>query len=327
MTTLKPPGPRGTKRKRAIFRQSFDFPEGQNPMEVYLDGYGDDSQRTMRAALESVADILTDGKIEATELAWHGLRSQHVSALRGRMMRFYAPSTANRYLSALRGVLKEAWRLELIDRETMERSVDVPPVRGRREQRGRAVTREELVAVFQACGNDENRAIGARDAALLALLYGSGLRRAEAAALVLGDINWADGSVRIVGKGNKERTIFLPGGTVAAVQAWLELRGREGGPLMTQVSKSGRVRMHGITDQLVYHIVRKRHLQAGVAPFTPHDLRRSFVSELLDDGVDLATVAKQVGHFNVQTTARYDRRDQAAQQRGVLRLDVPFGAQ
>jgi len=70
--------------------------------------------------------------------------------------------------------------------------------------------------------------------------------------------------------------------------------------------------------------VQKRHLQAGVAPFTPHDLRRSFISELLDDGVDIATIARQVGHSNIQTTARYDRRDQTAQQRGVLRLDVPF---
>jgi site-specific recombinase XerD len=80
----------------------------------------------------------------------------------------------------------------------------------------------------------------------------------------------------------------------------------------------------GITDQLLYHIVRKRHLQAGAEPFSPHDLRRSFIGELLDDGVDISTVARQVGHSNVQTTARYDRRDEKTQQRGVLRLEVPF---
>ncbi len=180
------------------------------------------------------------------------------------------------------------------------------------------------MAVFQACGSDSNRAAGARDAAILAVLYGSGLRRSEAAALALDEINWNDSSVQVMGKGNKQRTVFLPAGTTAAIQAWLELRGRESGPLMTQIVKDGRVRMHGITDQLVYHIVRKRRRQAGVVPFTPHDLRRSFISELLDDGVDIATVAKQVGHSNVQTTARYDRRDQKTQQRAVLRLEVPF---
>jgi integrase len=240
------------------------------------------------------------------------------------MMRIYSPATANRYLSAVRGVVKEAWRLELIDRETMEKAVDVPPVRGRREQQGRVVAREELLALFRACKADENRAAGARDAAILALLYGSGLRRSEATALTIDDLDWSDCSGRLIGKGNKERQVFLPAGTVAALKAWLKLRGGEHGPLITQIGKNGRVRIHGITDQLVYHIVRKRHLQAEVDPFTPHDLRRSFISELLDEGVDLAMVARQVGHSNVQTTARYDRRDQSAQQRGVLRLDVPF---
>ena len=311
-------------RKQPIFAESVEFPEGKNPLVVFLGGFTNDSARTMRAALDSVADILTDGRIKAESLAWHRLRSNHVTALRGRMLRFYAPATSNRYLSGLRGVLKEAWRLELIDRETMERTMDVAPVRGRREQRGRAVTREELLAVFGACAKDENLAAGARDAAILALLYGSGLRRAELATLSVGDIAWKDSSMRVMGKGNKQRTVFMPAGTVAAVKAWLDVRGSKPGSLMTQVFKAGRVRLSGITDQLVYHIVRKRHLEAGVEPFTPHDLRRSFISELLDDGVDLATVARQVGHSNVQTTARYDRRDQKTQQRGVLRLDVPF---
>jgi len=320
------PKPAHRAQKQPIFAEAHDYPEGQNPLTVFLAGFTDDSARTMRAALDSVADILTDGKIAADKLAWHELRSNHVTALRGRMLRYYAPATSRRYLSAVRGVLKEAWRLELIDRDTMERTVDVAPVRGRREQRGRAVSREELQAVFRTCAKDDNQAVGARDAAILALLYGSGLRRAELAGLAIDDIAWKDGSVRVLGKGNKQRTVFMPAGTVAAVRAWLEFRGTAAGPLMTQVGKTGQVRPHGITDQLVYHIVRKRHLEAGVEPFTPHDLRRSFISSLLDDGVDIATVARQVGHSNVQTTARYDRRDQKTQQRGVLRLDVPFGA-
>ena len=216
--------------KQPIFAETADFPEGRNPLEVFLAGFADESQRATRAALDSVADILTDGKIKAVSLAWHRLRSNHVTALRGRMLRFYAPATSNRYLSGLRGVLKEAWRLELIDRETMERTMDVAPIRGRREQRGRAVTREELLAVFGACAKDENLAAGARDAAILALLYGSGLRRAELAALSVADISWKDSSVRVLGKGNKQRTVFMPAGTVAAVKAWLDVRGVEARP-------------------------------------------------------------------------------------------------
>jgi len=277
-------------RQRAIFAKTYDFAD-QNPVHAYLDSFGKDSQRTMRAALESIADILSHGKTAAEDLAWHLLRPQHVSALRGRMLKFYAPATANRYLCALRGVLKEAWRLELIDRDSMERIVDVAPVRGKREPRGRAITAEELQAVFESCADDENAAVGARDAAALALMYGTGIRRSEAASATVENLALKKGSLRVLGKGNKERTVFLPAGTVNAIAAWLTVRGRKQGPLLTRISKSGRVRDHGISDQLIYNIVRKRHLLAGVKPFTPHDLRRSFISELLDDGVDIATVA------------------------------------
>jgi hypothetical protein len=138
------PKPAGRTRKTPIFAQAYEFPEGGNPLEVFLSSFTDESARTTRAALESVADILSDGKVAAPKLAWHRLRANHVAALRGRMLRYYAPATSNRYLGAIRGVLKEAWRLELVDREVMERTMDVAPVRGRREQRGRAVTRDEL---------------------------------------------------------------------------------------------------------------------------------------------------------------------------------------
>ena len=83
-----------TKRKRrAIFAKRHPYDEAEHPVTMYLDSFGDDSQRTMRSALDSIADILSDGKVSADKLAWHLLRSQHVTALRGRMLRLFAPST------------------------------------------------------------------------------------------------------------------------------------------------------------------------------------------------------------------------------------------
>ena len=67
-----------------------------------------------------------------------------------------------------------------------------------------------------------------------------------------------------------------------------------------------------------------QRLEAGIAGFTPHDLRRSNISDLLDEGVDLAVIARQVGHSSVQTTARYDRRGRRAQRVAAERLKVPF---
>ena len=158
-----------------------------------------------------------------------------------------------------------------------------------------------LRAIFAACATDENRAAGARDAAVLALLYGTGLRRAELALLDLEDFDADAGSLRVHGKGNKERIVFLPAGTIRALEHWLQHRRFDAGPLFCHVAKTGAVR---ISAQLVYRVVLERQRTAGVDGFTPHDLRRSFISDLLDEGVDLATVSRQVGHSDVQTTAR-----------------------
>ncbi|MEK6208567.1 MAG: site-specific integrase [Chloroflexota bacterium] len=72
---------------------------------------------------------------------------------------------------------------------------------------------------------------------------------------------------------------------------------------------------HRLTDQAIYGVMRRRAADAGVARFSPHDCRRTFVGDLLDSGVDLVTVKGMAGHASVQTTARYDRRGEAAKRK------------
>jgi len=79
-----------------------------------------------------------------------------------------------------------------------------------------------------------------------------------------------------------------------------------------------------MTAQAIRDVVDKRAEQAGIPHVSPHDLRRSFVSDLLDCGVDIATVASMAGHASVQTTARYDRRGEAAKKRAARSLHVPY---
>src|SRR6516164_5468992 len=139
------------------------------------------SRRTMRGALDVVAGVLTSGRRTAETLPWHQLRYQHTTAVRTALMERYAPGTANKMLAALRGVLKAAWRLGLLTAEDHQRTGDIPSIRGTVLPRGRALSRGELRALFRTCAQDP-AAAGRRDAALLALLYGGGLRRSEATA-------------------------------------------------------------------------------------------------------------------------------------------------
>jgi site-specific recombinase XerD len=241
----------------------------------------------------------------AETLNWAGLRYQHTQAIRSKLAETRSPAGVNKMLAALRGVLKEAWRLGLMDAETFERAADLPGVRGERLPRGRALVRRELQKLFQACAKDQTPA-GRRDAALIAVLYGGGLRR---------------------GKGEKGRICYATGGAKLALDEWLAVRGGEPGPLFWPADGRGRPLVNRrMTDQAVLLLLQRRAKHARISEFTPHDLRRSFISDLLDAGADMATVQRLAGHANVQTTARYDRRGEETKRRAAELLHVPFVA-
>ena len=98
---------------------------------------------------------------------------------------------------------------------------------------------------------------------------------------------------------------------------WLKVRGYEPGPLLCPISQIGKITVRRMTDQAIYAILQTRAKTANIRPFSPHDLRRSCVSDLLDAGVDISIVQQFVGHANVNTTARYDRRGEHAKKRAA----------
>jgi integrase len=152
----------------------------RHPVAVYLARLAPSSRRTMHAALKSIAGLLSDDRCDAWSLDWPQVRYRHTTAVRALLADGrYAPSTGNRHLAALRGVLKECWRLGYVNAEDFRRAADLEPVRGSRLPRGRALQPGEVRALFAACEEDDAKkpARAARDAAILALLYGSGPRR------------------------------------------------------------------------------------------------------------------------------------------------------
>lgn len=297
---------------------------GKNPAAVYLSSLSTGSHRAMKQALETIAEIASGGKVGADTFPWHGVRHEHAQAIRTALADRYAPATANKALAALRGVLRAAWQLDLMDGDSYHRAVAVKSVKGKTLPRGRSLDGGELRALFKACAQDRSSA-GRRDAALLSVLYGAGVRRSEAVGLDLADYNAETGELRVrAGKGRKDRLVYATNGGKSALDAWIDLRGKADGPLFVPILKSGKVTARRLTDQAVYNMLTKRGKQAGIASFSPHDLRRSFVGDLLDAGADLALVQQLTGHASPTTTSQYDRRPEAAKRRAAELLHVPY---
>lgn len=307
-------------------------PLEQNPAAVYLASLSEGSLRTMRTALTVIATLLgtperrdAQGRdLRFLDVPWASLRYQHTAAIRARLQEQYAPATANKLLAALRRVLKEARRLGQIGADDYDRAVDLGTIRAQRLPRGRLVTDGEIAALLKNCAEDLTPA-GARDAAILALLRGAGLRRAEAADLDLADYNPESGALTVrSGKGDKDRIVYAPAGARSALRDWLTARGEEPGPLFYRVVKGGNAVPRRLAGQAMAVICASRAKAAGVAPFTPHDLRRSFISGLLDAGADMAVVQRLAGHEDPATTSRYDRRGEVAKQRAVDLVHIPY---
>ncbi|MFH1738098.1 MAG: tyrosine-type recombinase/integrase [bacterium] len=297
----------------------------ENPVNCYLSTLGsEDSRRSMVCALQTIAVIATGGRCDAFSLPWHRLKPQHTAAIRARLAGRYSPATANHALTALRSVLKQCWRLGLIDVETRSRCCDLPPVKGETLPRGRMLTTGEIRALFETCANDHTPA-GRRDAAIIAVLAGGGLRRSELVSLDLSDFDPETGALTVrAGKGGKGRISYATNGALYAMEEWLEVRGVEPGPLFCPINKGGKINLRRMSAQSVYNALQKRGTEAGLQPFSPHDLRRTFVSELLDNGADVSMVQQLAGHANVTTTQKYDRRPERAKQKAAELICLPF---
>ncbi len=303
---------------------------GADPYRAYLDSLGSaESRRTMRGCLDRIAQLLSgDEEVSGEGQPWHLLRYEHTSRLRAAMIdRGWSGAYVNKHLAALRRVLKEAWRLDLMAAEDYQRACDLAPVKATRLPVGSQVDGEALGAALYACDMDPSPA-GARDAAVLATLYSTGCRRSELAGMRLVDYDSGERSIRIVGKGNKERLVYLTEAAAARVERWMAVRGSDAGALFCPVNKAGRLRrsgtrLAGMTGQAVADLLTKRLVEAGQRRHTPHDFRRTFIGELLDAGVDLAITQSLVGHASPATTARYDRRPARRSREAVDRLRLP----
>jgi integrase/recombinase XerD len=151
----------------------------RKPLWVYLARLAPGSIRTMFSALNSIANMCSEGADTLISFPWPALRYQHTVAIRSTLAARYQPATANRMLSALRGVLKECQKLGWMPADDYQKAVDIPIIKATTLPRGRALTSSEIIALQSARSRDPRAAAGIWDAAIIGILYGTGLRRSD----------------------------------------------------------------------------------------------------------------------------------------------------
>ncbi|WP_433513833.1 tyrosine-type recombinase/integrase [Nonomuraea sp. CA-143628] len=317
----------------------------RNPYRTYLDNLRSAQSRTaMRGCLDRLARImrgaaLDDREVTGEDFPWQILRYEHTIRLRAKLLeQGWSAAYINKHLVGLRRVLKESWRLGDLSAEEYERAIDLEGERIETLPAGRHISADVLALLLDVCHDPDNPGNPAdvRDGAMFAVLYTSGVRREELVSRMLADWRPESKGLRVLGKGNKQRMAYVPDDTAALIEEWIVVRGRTPGALFPSTWKGGRLRTDPkgrparMTGQGLRKILMKRFAQAAeIDPslreekYGAHDFRRTFIGELLDAGVDLATAQALVGHSSPATTARYDRRPEKTRQNAVNRLRLP----
>ena len=226
-------------------------------------------------------------------------------------------ATAARKLAAIRTFLKYLRREDAISSDpgslvrTPKREVRMPA----------HLSEEEMVRLLDA--PDASEPLGRRDKAIVELFYASGLRLSELAGLDIDDVNLSRKMARVLGKGGKQRLVPFNNTTAAALRAYLKDRDQLLGQRLAKDEglfvnyRGGRLTVRSI-DRLV-----RRYAAAGARPgVSPHALRHSFATHLLQRGADLRAIQELLGHARLSTTQRYTHVD-AAQLLGVYRKTHP----
>jgi integrase/recombinase XerD len=197
-----------------------------------------------------------------------------------------------RKAAAIRAFYRFCFGDELIDVDVAA-LIDLP-----RQTRRLPDTLDTEAVVRLLDATDRDPVTGPRDRALLELLYSSGLRVSEALALDVTDLSFAGAYVRVVGKGDKER--LVPVGDVALEALGRHLGARDRGPVF--LSRRGK-RLDRMT---AWRVIRRAATAAGLdGRVTPHTLRHSFATHLLEGGADLRIVQELLGHASITTTQLY----------------------
>ncbi|MGD9020673.1 MAG: site-specific tyrosine recombinase XerD [Lysobacterales bacterium] len=259
-------------------------------------GLSDNSLKSYRHDMEHLAGQLHQRGRDLVAAS----REDLLAVLANDVRRGKSPRSVSRYLSAYRQFY--GWLL----REGVITDDPVALIESPKAGRGlpKALSEDQVEALLGA--PDTSTALGARDKAMLELMYATGLRVSELVNLELGNLNLNQGVVRVIGKGRKERLVPIGEAAHESLDAYLSgsrpglLKGAQCDAVFVTARKSA------MTRQAFWYMVRRHALSCGIAQkLSPHVLRHSFATHLLNHGADLRVVQLLLGHADLSTTQIY----------------------
>ena len=305
---------------RAALRQVAPVVE-TTVLDAYICGLAPSGRRGITSLLNRSASILKRGA-DAASYPWEQLSFAAVAKVRAALLDGgYAVSSVNMALSALRGIAQTAFNLNSLEADTLARIRAVKRVNGDNQRKGRALSREEVRALIQAAKRHPQRIRCCRDVAIVMTLCGAGLRAGELVNLERRDYDNGILTVR-QGKGRKYREIHVAAAVDKAIRAWIKDSGAKeaGDALFNRIQRNGRVACQPLTTTGLTGILEQLQHDAGITRFTPHDMRRTFITRLLEQDVDINTVRQLAGHSDISTTTRYDCRGDKVKVRASRRI-------
>jgi integrase/recombinase XerD len=293
------------------------------PYRSYLEQLAPSTRATARYRLTRVAAILWPGA-DVESAPWHTVDASTVANLRARLEDRYRFDNVNNHLHAVRGVLRMCWMLGITSTDQYERARAVPTIAGSALPAGHYVEDSAWNRLFAFLDTD-NTTAGIRDMCALVLLRGSGCRRHELVALDIDDVDLSRLVLRFrTAKGNRQRESALPEWTRDALLAYMRVRGPMPGALFFRMRGTTLGFGERLSKEGLHRAFKARATQAGMPEVTLHDMRRGYITSALDAGNDAILVARQVGHQQVQTTMRYDRRPLRKLQTMAQNIPSPF---
>jgi site-specific recombinase XerD len=269
-------------------------------VQMVLDSVNSD--HTRRAYKRAISDFLAWYSSSGRSRLDKAAVQRYAAELREQGM---GAASINQRLSAIRKLAREAADNGALPAELAKSVESVRGVKQAGKRLGNWLSAEQASRLIQA--PDVTTLRGLRDRAILAVLLGCGLRRQEAAGLCIEHLQVREGRwviVDLVGKGNKARSVPVPGWVKVCLDDWTNAAGLREGYVFRSVGKSGHVGV-GITAQTVRNVVVETAAMAGLGEIAPHDLRRTFAQLARKGGADLEQIQLSLGHASVSTTERY----------------------